>query len=198
MQKSIHKFDFIYFSEANFVLYLSTIGFIPMYTFHRDFLHTHWPGILVIAAVLLPLFFLWCLHLLNSKKPCNDLDFSVQFQLIVIDGRWTTARWSLWFDLKPVSFVILISSGMEFCSHEQVKKGKRERKSLVTFPWKWRVPLNRERQHLWNMKWYQKGYELVRNSKIINCQMHGHFTHCSIRVGESQGTWLPQVHDNNS
>lgn len=66
-----------------------------MYMFHRNFLLTlmkYFSSILVIAVVLLPLFFLWCLLILNSEKPCIDLDFSVQLQLIVIEGRLTRAR----------------------------------------------------------------------------------------------------------
>lgn len=68
---------------------------IYMYMFHRNFLLTlmkYFSSILVIAVVLLPLFFLWCLLILNSEKPCIDLDFSVQLQLIVIEGRFTRAR----------------------------------------------------------------------------------------------------------
>lgn len=109
---------------------------IYMYMFHRNFLLTlmkYFSSILVIAVVLLPLFFLWCLLILNSEKPCIDLDFSVQLQLIVIEGRLTRARWILWFDLKPVSFVILISSGMKLCSYEQVKKKRKKEKSPVSF-----------------------------------------------------------------
>lgn len=107
---------------------------IYMYTFHsKGIFSTHWLSILVIALVLLPLISLWCLHILNSKKPGNALNFSVQFQLIVIEGRQIRARWILRFDSKPVSFVILISSGTKFCSHEQVKK-KKEKKPCLLHP----------------------------------------------------------------
>lgn len=61
---------------------------------------------------------------------------------------------------------------------------KRKKKKPCGFLWKWRVSLDQERQHLYEMVSIR--YEMVRNSKIINCQMHGLFIHCGIRVGGSE------------